>query len=343
MVNVGVIGAGHWGKNLIRNIDAHPQVDKVLICDRDEAALNRYASRFPSSRLYTDLDKALSQEWLDAVIIASPSDKHGDHALKCMKKGLHVLVEKPFTTSLAESVELVEEAEKKNLVLMVDHTFLYNNIIEEVKKIIQNGDLGDLYYLYSKRVNLGIVRSDINVIWNLAPHDISIANYIMGELPVKVGCTSHCYLQKDLGVPDVAYINLIYSDGRSAHIHNSWLDPLKQRDMVVVGSKKMLVYDDVNTSRHIQIYDKKVDMPALDTNGDFNGFHGPMALSGDLMVPNIRLMEPLRRLVDHFVSCIQNNTVPLTDGRHACEVIAILETLEASRKSNGEVLSVKYP
>ncbi|CAN2044496.1 Oxidoreductase [Candidatus Magnetomoraceae bacterium gMMP-1] len=342
MLNIGIIGTGYWGKNLVRNAYAHKSVGRLLVCDLNKDSLKHIKLSFPDVEPFEDIDTALSQPWLDAVIIATPPEKHAEHAKKALKKRLHVLIEKPFTTSVDDASSLIELADKNHLILMVDHTFLYNNIVEEVQKLVAEGELGEIFYMYSRRVNLGIVRRDVNVFWNLAPHDISIANYILGECPEKVAATAYCYIQKNLSVPDVAYITLIYKNGISVHIHDSWLDPLKRRDMIIVGSKKMLIYDDINSDRHIQIFDKSISKKPYEEINNFADYR-TVVRSGELRIPNIRLKEPLAKVVDHFITCIENDITPKTDGIHACKVVSILEAIETSIKNNSSIVPIEYP
>lgn len=340
MVNVGIIGAGYWGKNLVRNFNTNKKVDKLLICDSNPEILKKTKTNFPHLQLFNDINEMLSYP-LDGVVIATPPKLHALHAKKVLDKDLHLLVEKPLTTSLDDAMAIVRTAEKKNLTLMVDHTFLYNNIVEEVKRIVKSGELGEIHYIYSTRVNLGIIRQDVNVIWNLAPHDISIANYILDDLPSKVTANAHCFIQKELKIPDVAYINMMYDNDISVNIHDSWLNPSKRRDMVIVGSKKMLVYDDIHSDRHIQIFDKTIDRQVHEMN-NFAEYRA-VVRTGEMRIPNIKLKEPLAKLTEAFIDCIINNEKPATNGIHGANVIAILEAIDASIANKSAITRIKYP
>lgn len=339
MINVGIVGAGYWGKNLIRNFYADNRVRKLMICDTNKETLEQVSLNFPETEQFSHIDHLLSEPETDAIVISSPPGTHAEYAKKALERGLHVLVEKPFALSVKDASEMVQLAREKQRVLMADHTFLYNNIVEEVRRIVQEGELGEIYYMYSRRLNLGIIRKDVNVIWNLAPHDISIANYILDQLPHKVSATAHCYIQKN--ITDVAYITLVYKNGTSLHIHDSWLDPLKVRDMVIVGSKKMLIYDDVNPDRHIQIFDKSVDKKSFEIKKFAD--HLAIIRNGELRIPNVRLQEPLARLTDHFITCIETGETPKTDGIHASNILAVIEAVESSLKNNSMTVEINYP
>jgi len=259
-----------------------------------------------------------------------------------LQAGLHVLVEKPATQSVDQMVELVQLADKSQRLLMVGHTFLYNNVVREVSRRIEAGELGEIQYVYSHRLNLGRFRRDTDVLWTLAPHDISIVNYWLESRPYQVSARGLSHVRKRQGIVDVCFALLDYPDDRTAHLHMSWLDPQKTRQMVVVGDRKMLIYDDVNPSRHIQIFDKGVDWEHRGLAEDFAEFTTRLR-AGDVVTPNIRLVEPLSAEVDHFIHCIRNGARPLTDGRHGLEIIAILEALTLSMHEEGHVVPVDYP
>lgn len=337
---VAVLGAGKWGANLIRNVAFNDEIEFSGICDSDPETLKRISRHYPHVPTFGHYDRML-ESGQDAVIIATPARLHYEHARRALQAGRHVLVEKPMAIKPTEARELAELAQKKSLVLMVGHTFLYNNIVHEIKRRLDNGELGDLYYLYSQRLNLGHVRQDVDVMWNLAPHDISIINYLFSSLPHKVSAQGMSFIQKQKNVSDVTFCKLDYPDGRSAHLHLSWIDPQKVRQMVIVGSEKMLVYDDTNPDKHIQIYDKSVEKKFAADISNFADFTMRIR-AGDLIIPNIRLIEPLGVEISHFVECIQNGTKPRTDSKNGLDVVCVLEALSKSLSNNGSVTEVKY-
>lgn len=340
-VRIAVLGAGYWGPNLIRNIAAHPHAELAAICDTDSAALERMAEQHPGVPLLEHLTDMLAEFQAEAVVIATPSGLHYEHVKLTLQAGLHVLVEKPATQSVGQMIELVQLAEKSRLVLMVGHTFLYNNIVREVKRLIEAAELGEIQYVYSQRLNLGRFRRDTDVLWTLAPHDISIVNYWLESRPYQVSARGLAHVRKREGIADVCFALLDYPEDRSAHLHLSWLDPQKTRQIVVVGTKKMLIYDDSNPNRHIQVFDKGVDWEHRGSTGDFAAFTTRLR-AGDVVIPNIRLVEPLSAEIDHFVNCIRDGARPLTDGRHGLQIIAILEALTLSMRERGHVVPVEY-
>ena len=249
-VRVALVGYGYWGPNLARNLAGDPAAQLVLICDRDAERAKKIASLYPGVAFECSLDAALARKDVDAVVIATPSGLHFQHAKLALSAGKHVMVEKPLAHDVAEAVELASLAASKGLVLMVGHTFLFNNLVHEVKRRIDADELGEVFYVYSQRLNLGRFRVDSDVVWTLAPHDISILNLWFGGRPKRVSGRGHSYIHRASGVAEIAYVHLEYDEGRSAHLHLSWLDPQKRREMIVVGSKRMLVYDDMNGDEH---------------------------------------------------------------------------------------------
>ncbi len=340
-VRIAQIGCGYWGPNLIRNVAANPKAELIAICDVDPTALQRMTDKYPSVAQFTSLDEVLAQSSIDAVVIATPSGLHYQHALAALRAGKHVFVEKPMTTSVEQARELVEVAQDVRHILMVGHTFLYNNIVHEVKRRIYAGELGKVYYAYSRRLNLGRFRHDSDVLWTLTPHDISILDYWFDARPHRVSAHGRSHIFVEQGIADVCFCLLEYPDGRSAHLHLSWLDPLKTRQMVVVGDQKMLIYDDMDASKYIQIFDKGVEKQRNEYVHDFADFTTRLR-TGDIVIPNIRLVEPLFLEMDHFIDCICNGTTPITDGRHGLEVMCVLEALTHSMRTGGSVVSVEY-
>ena len=283
---------------------------------------------------------------VDAVLVATPADLHFRVAQEALLRGKHVLVEKPMTLALADAVKLAALGDRTRLTLMVGHLFLYNNVVRDVKTRIDRGELGTLHYITSRRLNLGQFRRDSDVVWTLAPHDVSILNFWLSSRPHRVSARGLVCVRRSAGAAAgaavVAFAQLDYPGGLSAHLHLSWLDPQKRREMMLVGSRKMLVYDDVASDRHLQIFDKRVELTlASPTNGlaDFQS----RIRAGDVVIPNIQLKEPLAAEIDHFVECITLDRRPLTDGWHGVEIVAILDALALSMAQEGRVVPVGYP
>ncbi len=332
-LKVGIIGYGYWGPNLTRNFFELPSSELMAIADIKEDRLQRAHSLYPdvfTTKNYTDF----FQMDLDAVVISVPPALHFPIAKDCLEHGLHVLVEKPMTLNSQHAKELIELSDDKGLILMVGHTFEYNSAVVALKKYIESGELGEIYYLDAARLNLGLFQRDSNVLWDLAPHDISILLYLLGQTPISVSAQGMpCVFD---GIFDVAYMNLIFPDRIPAYIHVSWLDPCKVRRVTVVGSKKMIVYNDMENEQKLKIYDKGVESPTY-TNG-FGEFQCNYR-SGDIIIPNIRISEPLRQECQHFLDSISNNTKPCSSGVEGLNVVKILEAAEHSIK-NGSTQEV---
>ena len=342
MVGIGVIGFGYWGPNLVRNVASLQGADLQVVCDQAPERLQQVAKLYPSVDLTDSVSDVLSRRDVDAVILATPADTHFELGKKVLQSGRSVFIEKPLARSTAECEELIELAAQKNLVLMVGHTFEYNAAVEYVDDLIARRELGQVYYIHSQRLNLGVVRRDVNALWNLAPHDISIALRWLKQEPVRVCARGYTYLQA--GVEDVVYLDLEFDDGVAVHIHVSWLDPGKVRRTTVVGSRKMVVYDDASTEAKIQVFDKGIDREPVATEGqpyaslgDFDSF-GKFQLTqraGDLLIPKNDFVEPLKRECSHFVECVSNGSRPLTDGESGLRVVRILEAGTESLRQGG--------
>jgi len=300
------------------------------ICDLDESRLERYGQRYPASRTTTSLDELLNDDSLDAVFIATPVFSHYEIASRCLMAGKHTFVEKPMATSTAECEELIDIARRKGLILMVDHTFLYSAPVRKIAEIVQAGDLGEIRYINSRRLNLGLFQKDINVAWDLAPHDISIILHILSEFPIAINCQGNAHVSP--GVEDVTNMSLFFPHKRFATIQSSWLEPRKIREMTIVGSQRMIVYDDLQTREKIRIYDVRVVRPPhYDTFAEFHySYH-----YGDSYIPHLQQEEPLNLACRHFIDCIETNSHPITGGRHGLEMIRVLEGASASLKTNG--------
>jgi len=332
-LKVGVIGYGYWGPNLTRNFYELPASNLVAVADLSEERLKQVQLRYPQLIVKKDYQELFSLG-LDAVVIATPPATHYPVAKDCLEHNLNVLIEKPLTLKSEHAEELIRLASERNLTLMVGHTFEYNSAVHALKKYVESGELGDIYYLDAARLNLGLFQKDSNVLWDLAPHDISILLFLLGKRPTAVSAQgSPCVFD---GIHDVAYINLMFPDNISAHIHVSWLDPCKVRRLTVVGSKKMAVYNDIESDSKIKIYDKGVDAPEY-TNG-FGEFHCNYR-TGDITIPNIRFTEPLRQECQHFIDCIVTHTEPCSCGRDGLEVVKILEAAQHSLM-NGQAREV---
>lgn len=335
-INVGVVGCGYWGPNLIRNFRAVPNCAVKVMCDVNTDRLKHLRSLYPEVAGETDFqEKLVNNPEIDAIAVATSVRMHFPMAKAALLAGKHVLIEKPMAASTAECEELIEIAERQGLILMVGHTFLYSAAVRKIREIVDNHDIGDLRYISSRRLNLGLFQKDINVAWDLAPHDISIILYIMQETPHSVNCRGGAHITR--GIEDVTSMSLHFSKERSAMIHSSWHDPRKVREMTIVGSKRMIVYDDIASHEKIKIYDVRVERPPhYDT---FAAFHYAYHY-GDTYSPFIKMDEPLRTECQHFIDCIQEGTVPLTCGNSGLEVVRILEASSQSLDSNGGPVSL---
>lgn len=325
MLNVGVIGCGYWGPNLIRNFNQINGSCVVRVADLDTGRLKHMKTLYPSVDTTTDYWTIINDKDIDIVAVATPVKTHFKICSEALMAGKHVFVEKPITSSVDQAQKLIDIAEKRNLKLMVGHTFLYTSAVKKMKEIIDSGELGEIYYINSQRMNLGLFQQDINVSWDLAPHDISIILYLLGQEPEFVSAIGESHINP--AVEDVAMISMKFTNNRIAFVTSSWLDPDKIRKMTVVGSKKMLVYDDIQITEKIRIYDKGIEKPAhYDTFGEF-----PYSYKyGDIVIPMISGKEPIRTELSHFLDCIVNDTAPLSDGRNGLNVVKILEAAQQS-------------
>lgn len=326
MIKVAQIGVGYWGPNLLRNLMTNENCEVKIVVDLFEERRSYLRGLHPSLTVSGQVEDIFNDKAIEAVVIATPVATHFELAMSCLEAGKHVLVEKPMAKTLEEVQQIGKLAKKKRLVAMVGHTFLFNSAVRYVKTLIEKGELGDIRYIYSQRVNLGRIRNDVDALWNLAPHDVSIIQYWLGDPdPISVSRIGQAYVQKD--VDDVVFMNVAYPGGIMANIHVSWLDPHKIRQMTVVGSKKMVVYDDIAENK-IMIYDKGIDRMAV--LGQHMDFDDPRSFSfnhrsGDVVIPKINWVEPLKAEVSHFVDCIQNGIDCLTGVKHAGKVVEILE------------------
>ena len=329
-IHVGVVGCGYWGPNLIRNFHNLPDCDLKVICDLDIQRLNHLKALYPKVEVSADFQELLARPDLDALVIATSAPTHYSMAKEALLAGKHVFIEKPMATSAAECDELVQLAAQRRLTLMVGHTFLYSAPVRRIKDIIDSGDIGDIRYINARRLNLGLFQRTINVTWDLAPHDISIILYLTGMMPNTVNCQGNSHVTK--GIEDVTNMSMNFDRGMFAILQNSWLDPRKVREMTIVGSRKMIVYDDVQPLEKVRIYDTRVDkQPHYDTFGEFHfAYH-----YGDSHIPYIKQEEPLKVECQHFLDCIQTGDRPLTDGVHGANVVRVLEASSRSLRQRG--------
>lgn len=335
-MKIAVIGCGYWGPNLIRNFIQSNRVRELICCDLDAKRLARMKNLYPSATILEDYKKLLEMPDLDAVAIATPVKTHHPLAKEFLSRGKHVFVEKPFTHSCETALELVKLAEENNRILMVGHTFEYTAAVNKIKEIVENGQLGKILYISCIRVNLGLFQPDINVVWDLAPHDISTILYVMGETPISVNSQGKAHFKPE--IEDVATTTLNFKSGLIAFIHTSWLDPNKIRKTTIVGTKKMLVYDDIENQEKIKIYDKGVEVPPYyDTFADFQLAYR----YGDIYSPRIEDFEPLRKICDHFLCCVREGKVPHTDGYNGLRVVSILEAASRSLKLSGKAVPIQ--
>jgi predicted dehydrogenase len=334
-LNVGVVGCGYWGPNHARNLNSLPDCCLRAICDQDAGRLTHLKTLYPQVDCYTNYDEMLSHGRLDAVVIATGVKSHFSLAQRSLSAGLHTLVEKPMASSASECDSLINLAAEKKRVLMVGHTFLYSAHVRKIKEIVAAGDLGDIQYISSRRLNLGLFQKDINVTWDLAPHDLSIILYIIGEMPLAVNCCGKAHVSR--GVEDVTSLCLIFRKDRLATVQSSWLDPRKVREMTLVGSRRMIVYDDVAPLEKIKIYDARVEVPPhYDTFAEFQyAYH-----YGDMYVPYVRQEEPLKVECQHFLDCIRTGAKPLTDGEQGRQLVKVLEAASTSLRRGGAAVNL---
>jgi predicted dehydrogenase len=333
-MRIGVIGYGYWGPNIVRNFHILENTEVVLVADRNPNCEARLKKTFPSVGFTVDENDVLTSPNIDVVAVVTPVWTHYELAKRALENGKHVFVEKPFTYSVAQAEELIELADRKNLKIMVDHTFLFTGAVKKIKHLVEKRELGDLYYYDSLRVNLGLFQHDVNVIWDLAPHDLSIMDYVIAEKPEAVVATGEKHLN---GVEDVAFITVYFPRRVIAHVNVNWLSPVKVRTTLIGGEKKMLVWNDLEADEKIRIYDKGVSMSTNPAN-----LHQLLVSyrSGDMWAPQVEQVEALRAETSYFVKCIEENITPFNDGKAGLRVVRILEAANRSIRSRGEVVSL---
>ena len=332
MIRIGVIGYGYWGPNVVRNFHTHDDSEVVLVCDKNPKAEARLKKAHPSVAFTTEPSEVLNSPKIDVVAVVTPVWTHYEIAKAALENGKHVFVEKPFTCSVVQAEELIELAERKNLQIMVDHTFLFTGAVKKIRQLVDEGSLGDLYYYDSLRVNLGLFQHDVNVIWDLAPHDLSIMDHVIKEKPEAVVATGEQHLN---GVEDVAFITVYFPKHIIAHINVNWLSPVKVRTTLIGGEKKMLVWNDLEADEKIKVYDKGVSMSTNPSN-----LHHLLVSyrSGDMLAPQVEQIEALRAETAYFLKCINENTAPFNDGISGLRVVRLLEAAEKSVRKRGELV-----
>ena len=335
-MKIGVIGCGYWGPNLVRNFNALDGAQVVAVADWRKDRLDFISKQFPAvGLLTTNADELLKSAEIDAIVLSTPVSSHFSLGLEVLANGKHLLLEKPLTATVEEAERLIEMAEKKNLRLMVDHTFIYTGAVRAIKKYIDSGELGELYYFDSVRVNLGLFQHDVNVIWDLAPHDVSIMDYLLGREPNAIAATGVAHFESN--IENIAYISAYYDNNLLGHIHVNWLAPVKIRKTLISGSKKMVIYDDMEPSEKVKVYDKGVDIVK-----DKEQIYEILIQyrTGDMLAPQIDLTEALKRVSAEFYNSIMENRAPLTDGHAGLRVVRILEASNESIRANGKVVEL---
>jgi predicted dehydrogenase len=330
MVRIGVIGLGYWGPNLARVVAGLPDAELRVLCDLDPVRLAEAAIRFPGARVTSDTEEVFGSQDLDAVIIATPTSTHYALACRAIEHGLHVFVEKPLATTPAECADLTRRAAERGVVLFVGHVFLYTAAVARLKAILDDGELGGVRCISATRRNLGPVRSDVNALWDLATHDISIILHLLGELPVQVNCQGVAHLRPD--IEDVCMLTMTFASGVMAVVHSSWMDPTKIRQMTVVGASRMAVFDDMEPVEKLRVHDKGIDLPPPLDGGAAPDYR---YRSGETHSPGLEAVEPLKNQLQHFVECVATGAHPQTDGANGWEVVQVLEAADRSLRAGG--------
>jgi predicted dehydrogenase len=328
MIRVGVIGYGYWGPVVARNFQSADGCELAAVCDKNPALLERARKSYPGIQITCDASEVIGSPNIDVVAVITPVWTHFEFAKAALENGKHVLVEKPFTSTAAQAEELIELALRKNLQIMVDHTFLFTGAVRKIRQLIDEGVLGKLYYYDSIRVNLGLFQHDVNVIWDLAPHDLSIMSYLLDAEPEAVAATGQCHFN---GLEEMAYITVYFKEKMLAHINVNWLSPVKVRTTLLGGEKKMVVWNDLEPDEKVKVYDKGVDI----TNGQ--GVYDLLVSyrSGDVWIPKVEQTEALKREVAYFAECIGKNQAPFNDGLSGLRVVRLLESAAQSLQQRG--------
>src|SRR3989441_395165 len=337
MIRIGVIGYGYWGPNIVRNLRSIDGCEVATVCDRSPGALKRVAQAYPDVAITADASELMTSPKIDAIAVVTPVNTHFELAKAALEHGKHVFIEKPFTASTAQAEQLIELAERRNLKIMVDHTFLFTGAVRKMRQLIDEGVLGDLYYYDSTRINLGLFQHDVSVIWDLAPHDLSIMDFLIHQKPQAVVATGEAHLN---GLVDVAFMTIYLPSNAIAHINVNWLSPVKIRTTLIGGEKRMLVWNDLEADEKLKIYDKGVAM-----NGNGNGRQGLYELlvsyrSGDMWAPRVEQTEALKVELSYFVDCERLNQTPINDGVAGLRVVQLLEAADRSLKERGRTVTL---
>jgi len=335
-VGVAVIGCGAWGRNYVRVLRELPQARVDVVCDASAERLEVIRQAFPDVRLVSSVDEAVATPGVEAAVVCTPASSHRAVAQHCLRVGLHTLVEKPLTTCTEDADALIAAAAEAGLVLMTGHTFLYNAGIRKAREYVQSGALGRVYYLYSRRTNLGPIRHDVDAVWDLAPHDVSIFNFVLGRRPEWVSAIGACVVSENL--PDVGFVSLGYPGGVVAHAHVSWAEPNKVRELVIVGSDKRVVVNDLDALERVRVFDKGVARAPAEgsTYGEFR----LLLRNGDITSPMVEMTEPLKEQCIHFLASVRSRATPLTDGRMGRDVVSVMEAIGRSIIAGGEPVEV---
>lgn len=333
MINVGVIGFGYWGPNIVRNFNNLDNVTVTDVCDKNAEAIKNVKRNYPHIQVSSDFTSIAQSDTIDIIAIVTPVSTHFELAKTALNNGKHVFIEKPFTATSLQAEELLELAEKKGLKIMVDHTFLFTGAVRKIKEIVDNEILGNILYYDSTRVNLGIFQEDVNVIWDLAPHDFSIMDYLIKEKPCGVAASGKSHVSK---LENIAYITVYFDGNIIAHFNVNWLSPVKIRNTFIGGEKKMLVWNDIDPDEKVKIYDKGIEV--RNKQSIYNLLVSYR--TGDMWVPRIEQTEALKLESQHFVECINNNTTPINDGHAGLRVVKLLEACNVSLINNGEMVEL---
>lgn len=334
-VKVAVIGAGYWGPNLIRNIASCPTTTLVAVCDKDPSRVRRVLEAYPAVEGAGDAAAVFARDDIDAVAIATPVGTHAELVLAALRAGKHVLVEKPLAASVDDAEKMVRVASEMGRVLMVDHTFIYSSPVQKMKDLVESGELGDLYFVDSVRINLGLFQHDVNVLWDLAPHDLSILDFLVGRMPKSLSAFGASHTAG--GIEDVAYLNLDFGNGLLASFHVNWLSPVKIRHFILGGSQKSVVYDDLEPAEKVKVYDRGISI-----THDPEQRRGVLIdyRTGDVWVPHLGQSEPLQVMVRHFAECIREGKTPISDGASGLRIVRILEAAQRSIKAQGGRITI---
>lgn len=336
MVNLGLIGLGTWGKNVLRSFESLPDCKVLLGCDSNPDQIKKVQPNHPGINFTHKMEEVLEHKKIDAVVIVTPPASHFELAKQALLNDKDVFVEKPMVLEVEKGKEILELSEKKKKILMVGHIMEYHPATLKLKETIEKGELGKIYYLYATRVNLGKVRDIENALWSFAPHDISMILYLLDREPLSVTATGECYIQKDKGIEDVVFMTMHFEDGVMAHIHVSWLDPHKERKLTIVGDKKMAVVDDMQSSEKIRIYDKGAKL-------DYSSYGEFLSLrSGDVLIPKLDSYEPLKAECQHFLECMKQRKTPRSDARDGLRVLKVLAAAQKSLQRGGAPLQIEY-